>query len=180
MNRLQQRYHEQVVPALMKRFEYRNTMQVPRLGKISLNMGVGEASRDIKILDGLRDNLAMIACQRPVITRAKKSVSNFKLRQGMPIGCAVTLRRDRMWGLLDRLVAIAIPRIRDFRGLSTKSFDGRGNYSFGLTEQLVFPELNYDDIPKLHGMDITIVTTANSDEEGRELLSQLGMPFRTT
>ena len=178
MNRLQQKYSEQVVPALMKRFSYSNPMQVPRLVKVSLNMGVGEGTRDIKILEALRVNMAAIAAQHPVVTRARKSVSNFKVRQGMPIGCMVTLRRDRMWSLLDRLMTIAIPRIRDFRGLPTRSFDGRGNYTFGLTEQLVFPEIHYDNIPKLHGMDVTIVTTARNDEEGRELLSLLGMPFR--
>jgi large subunit ribosomal protein L5 len=141
-------------------------------------MGVGEGSRDMKVLEALRDNLRLIAGQQPIVTRAKKSVANFKIRDGMPIGCAVTLRGERMWSLLERLIVIAIPRIRDFRGLPTKSFDGRGNYSFGLTEQLVFPEIRYDDIPKLHGMDVTIVTSAKNDEEGRELLTQLGMPFR--
>ncbi len=178
MNRLQQKYTEQVVPALIKRFSYSNPMQVPRLVKVTLNMGVGEGSRDIKILEALRVNMAAIAAQHPVVTRARKSVSNFKVRQGMPIGCMVTLRRERMWSLLDRLMTIAIPRIRDFRGLPTRSFDGRGNYTFGLTEQLVFPEIHYDNIPKLHGMDVTIVTTARNDEEGRELLTLLGMPFR--
>jgi large subunit ribosomal protein L5 len=178
MNRLQQKYTEQVVPALIKRFSFSNPMQVPRLVKVSLNMGVGEGSRDIKILEALRVNMSAIAAQHTVVTRARKSVSNFKVRQGMPIGCMVTLRRDRMWSLLDRLMTIAIPRIRDFRGLPTRSFDGRGNYTFGLTEQLVFPEIHYDNIPKLHGMDVTIVTTARNDEEGRELLALLGMPFR--
>ena len=162
----------------MKRFGYRNLMQAPRLVKIGINMGVGEGSRDIKVLEALRENMKRIAGQQPVITRARQSVSNFKVREGMPIGCMVTLRGERMWSLLDRLISIAIPRIRDFRGLPTRSFDGRGNYSFGLTEQLVFPEIHYDDIPKLHGMDITIVTTARNDEEGRELLAQLGVPFR--
>lgn len=178
MNELHKKYSEKVVPALTKRFEYKNPMQVPRLVKISMNMGVGEGSRDVKVLEALRDNLRLIAGQQPIITRAKKSVANFKLREGMPIGCAVTLRGERMWSLLERLIAIAIPRIRDFRGLPTKSFDGRGNYTFGLTEQLIFPEIRYDDIPVLHGMDVTIVTTAKNDEEGRELLTQLGMPFR--
>jgi large subunit ribosomal protein L5 len=178
MNRLQQKYVEQVIPALIKRFDYKNPMQVPGLVKITLNMGISEGSRDIKVLEALRGNLTMIAGQHPVVTRARKSISNFKLRQGMPIGCMVTLRRERMWSLLDRLMSVAIPRIRDFRGLPTRSFDGRGNYSFGLTEQLVFPEIHYDNIPKLHGMDVTIVTTAKNDEEGRELLTLLGMPFR--
>jgi large subunit ribosomal protein L5 len=178
MNELHKKYKEQVVPGLTKRFDYKNPMQVPKLVKISLNMGVGEGSRDLKVLEALRDNLRLIAGQQPIVTRAKKSVANFKIRDGMPIGCAVTLRGERMWSLLERLVVIAIPRIRDFRGLPTKSFDGRGNYTFGLTEQLVFPEIRYDDIPKLHGMDVTIVTTAKNDEEGRELLTQLGMPFR--
>lgn len=178
MNRLQQKYVEQVVPALVKRFGYKNPMEVPRVVKVTLNMGVGEGSRDVKILDSLKGNLAAIAGQQPVVTRARKSISNFKLRQGMPIGCMVTLRREQMWSLLDRLISIAIPRIRDFRGLPTRSFDGRGNYSFGLTEQLVFPEIHYDNIPRLHGMDVTIVTTARNDEEGRELLALLGMPYR--
>lgn len=178
MNELHKKYNEQVVPSLTKRFDYKNPMQVPRLVKISLNMGVGEGSRDLKVLEALRDNLRLIAGQQPIITRAKKSVANFKIRDGMPIGCAVTLRGERMWSLLERLIVIAIPRIRDFRGLPTKSFDGRGNYSFGLTEQLIFPEIRYDDVPTLHGMDVTIVTTAKNDEEGRELLAQLGMPFR--
>ena len=178
MNTLRQKYKEQVVPALIKRFEYKNVMQVPKLLKINLNMGVGEGSRDIKVLEALRENMKLIAGQHPVITRARKSVSNFKIRDGMPVGCAVTLRDERMWSLLERLIVIAIPRIRDFRGLPRRSFDGRGNYSFGVTEQLVFPEIHYDDIPKLHGMDITIVTSAKNDEEGRELLTQLGFPFR--
>ena len=178
MNRLTQKYSEQVVPAMIKRFGYKNPMEVPKIVKVTLNMGVGEGTRDTKILDGLRVNMAAIAGQQPVITRARKSISNFKLRQGMPIGCMVTLRREQMWSLLDRLISIAIPRIRDFRGLPTRSFDGRGNYSFGLTEQLVFPEIHYDNIPRLHGMDVTRVTTARNDEEGRELLALLGMPFR--
>jgi large subunit ribosomal protein L5 len=178
MNRLEKRYREEVVEGLKKRFNYKNAMMVPHVQKIVINMGVGEASRDAKILEGLVENLKMIAGQQPVITRAKKSISNFKLREGMPVGCSVTLRRDRMWSLLDRLISIAIPRIRDFRGLNPNSFDGRGNYSMGLTEQLVFPEIEYDKIPRLHGMDIAIVTSAKNDEEGRELLALLGMPFR--
>jgi len=178
MNRLEKRYREEVVEGLKKRFQYGNVMQVPKIQKVVINMGVGEASRDAKLLEGLVENLRMIAGQQPVITRAKKSVSNFKLREGMPVGCSVTLRRDRMWSLLDRLISIAIPRIRDFRGLNPNSFDGRGNYSMGLTEQLVFPEIEYDKIPRLHGMDIAIVTSAKNDEEGRELLALLGMPFR--
>ncbi len=178
MNRLEKRYHEEVVEGLKKRFQYKNAMMVPRVEKIVINMGVGEASRDAKVLEGLAENLKMIAGQQPVITRAKKSISNFKLREGMPVGCSVTLRRERMWSLLDRLISIAVPRIRDFRGLNPNSFDGRGNYSMGLTEQLVFPEIEYDKIPRLHGMDIAIVTSAKNDEEGRELLTLLGMPFR--
>ncbi len=178
MNRLEKRYREEVIEGLKKRFEYKNVMQVPKVEKVVINMGVGEASRDAKILDGLAENLKMIAGQQPVITRAKKSISNFKLREGMPVGCSVTLRKDRMWSLLDRLISIAIPRIRDFRGLNPNSFDGRGNYSMGITEQLVFPEIEYDKIPALHGMDIAIVTNAKNDEEGRELLTLLGMPFR--
>jgi large subunit ribosomal protein L5 len=178
MSALQQKYKEQVVDALKERFGYANPMQVPRIEKITLNMGVGEGSRDIKVLEALRENMKAIAGQHPVITRARKSVSNFKIREGMPIGCMVTLRGARMWSLLERLIVVAIPRIRDFRGLPTKSFDGRGNYSFGITEQLIFPEIEYDNIPRLHGMDVTIVTSAKNDEEGRELLAQLGMPFR--
>lgn len=178
MSRLEKRYREEVVPALQKRFEYKNPMQVPRIEKVVINMGVGEASRDAKLLEGLVENLRAIAGQQPVITRARKSISNFKLREGMPVGCSVTLRRDRMWSLLDRLISIAVPRIRDFRGLNPNSFDGRGNYSMGLTEQLVFPEIEYDKVPRLHGMDIAIVTSARNDEEGRELLALLGMPFR--
>lgn len=178
MSRLEKRYREEVVPALQKRFEYKNPMQVPRIEKVVINMGVGEASRDAKLLEGLVENLRAIAGQQPVITRARKSISNFKLREGMPVGCSVTLRRDRMWSLLDRLISIAVPRIRDFRGLNPNSFDGRGNYSLGLTEQLVFPEIEYDKVPRLHGMDIAIVTSARNDEEGRELLALLGMPFR--
>lgn len=178
MNRLQQKYKDQVAPALVKRFGYDNPMQIPRIVKVTINMGVGEGSRDMKSLEALKENMAVIAAQQPVITRARKSISNFKVRAGMPIGCMVTLRRERMWALLDRLIGVAIPRIRDFRGLPTRSFDGRGNYTFGLTEQLVFPEIRYDSIPRLHGMDITIVTTAKNDEEGRELLTELGMPFR--
>jgi large subunit ribosomal protein L5 len=178
MNRLEQKYREQVVPALVKRFSFTNPMQVPRLEKITLNMGFGEGFRDMKMLEALRGNMAQIAGQHPVITRARKSISNFKVREGMPVGCMVTLRRERMWALMDRLISVAIPRIRDFRGMPTRSFDGRGNYSFGLAEQLVFPEINYDAIPKLHGMDITVVTTARNDEEGRELLTLLGLPFR--
>lgn len=177
-SRLHKKYQEEVVPQLVKTFDYQNPMQVPRIRKIVLNMGVGEASRDSKILDQLTGNMTQVAGQKAVITRARKSIANFKLREGMPVGCRVTLRRERMYEFLDRLINVAIPRIRDFRGLSSRSFDGHGNYSMGLTEQLVFPEIHYDDIPTIHGMDISIVTDAKSDDEGRELLRLLGMPFK--
>ncbi len=176
-SRLEKQYKEQVVANLMKAFNYTNTMQVPRLQKIIISMGFGEATRDAKIMDDLAGTLGQITGQKAVITRAKKSIANFKLRAGMPVGARVTLRHDRMYEFLDRLMNIAIPRIRDFRGLSTRSFDGHGNYSLGLTEQLVFPEINYDDISRVQGMNITIVTNARSDEECRELLRLLGMPF---
>ena len=178
MARLKEKCFQEILPQMKKDFGYTNDLQAPRLDKIVVNIGLGEAIQNIKATDHALDDLSLITGQKPIITRAKKSISNFKLRDGMPIGCSVTLRRLRMWSLLDRLIAIAIPRIRDFRGLSANSFDGRGNYSFGLTEQLVFPEIEYDKIPRLHGMDITIVTSAKNDEEGRELLSLLGMPFR--
>ncbi len=176
--RLEILYREKVVPELMKEFGYKNPMQVPRLEKIVVNMGVGEASRDQKLLEGLRDNLARITGQRPVITRARKSISNFKLRVGMPVGCCVTLRRRRMYDFLDRLMTIAIPRIRDFRGLSPRSFDGHGNFAMGLQEQLVFPEVSYDRVPQVQGTDIIIMTSAKTDEEAAALLRRLGMPFR--
>lgn len=176
--RLKAVYEGQVVPQLMKHFEYSSVMQVPRLQKIVVNMGVGDAVANIKALDSAVEELATITGQRPSIRRAKKSIANFKLREGLPIGCMVTLRGVRMWEFLDRLTTVAIPRIRDFRGLPTKSFDGRGNYTFGIKEQVVFPEVQYDRVEKIRGMDITLVTTAKSDEEGMELLKSLKWPFR--
>ncbi len=178
MARLQEFYKEQVVPRLMERFGYRNVMQVPRLVKITVNMGVGEAVGDRKVIEHAMEDLARITGQRPVVTRARKSVAGFKIRQGWPIGCKVTLRRERMYEFLDRLINIAIPRIRDFRGLSPRSFDGRGNYSLGIREQIVFPEIDYDKIDALRGMDVTITTSARTDEEARELLRAFNFPLR--
>jgi large subunit ribosomal protein L5 len=172
------RYNKDIVPALMKHFSYKNVMAVPKLEKIVINMGLGEAIANAKILDVAVDELGRIAGQRPVITRAKKSIANFKLRQNMPIGAAVTLRGDRMFEFLDRLTSVVLPRVRDFRGVSTKSFDGRGNYTLGLRDQLIFPEISYEKVDKIRGMNVTIVTTARSDDEARELLRQFGMPFR--
>lgn len=177
MSRLKEQYESTVKPALIKEFGYRNTMQVPRLEKIVINMGVGEATQDTKKVQGAVEDLAAIAGQKPVVTRAKKAIAAFKLRQGMPIGCKVTLRSERMYEFLDRLVHIALPRVRDFRGLSGRSFDGRGNYSLGLKEQFVFPEINYDKVEAPRGMDITIVTTAGSDAEAKALLKAFDMPF---
>ena len=176
--RFKDKYRQEVVSALTKRFDYANRMMVPKLSKIVINIGLSEAKDDVKLLDGAMKELAAITGQKPKITRAKKSIANFKLRAGQPIGCKVTLRGDRMYEFYDRLVTIAAPRIRDFRGLPTNSFDGRGNYTFGLDEQVVFPEIDYDDIDMIKGMDITIVTTADSDEEAMELLSLMGMPFK--
>ena len=176
--RLRAVYDDEVVPQMMKRFEYSSVMQVPRLSKIVVNMGVGDAVANIKALDSAVDELGTITGQKPSIRRAKKSIANFKLREGQPIGCMVTLRGVRMWEFLDRLTTVAIPRIRDFRGLPTKSFDGRGNYTFGIKEQVVFPEIHYDRVEKIRGMDVTVVTTAKSDEEGMELLKSLKWPFR--
>ena len=176
--RLRVRYNKDIVPALMKHFSYKNVMAVPKLEKIVINMGLGEAIANAKILDVAVDELGRIAGQRPVITRAKKSIANFKLRQNMPIGAAVTLRGDRMFEFLDRLTSVVLPRVRDFRGVSTKSFDGRGNYTLGLRDQLIFPEISYEKVDKIRGMNVTIVTTARSDDEARELLRQFGMPFR--
>ena len=177
--RLKVLYEEKILSALMKKFEYVNRMQAPRLVKIVVNMGVGEAITNAKLLDAAAADLAIITGQRPALRKAKKSIANFKLRQGQAIGCMVTLRHARMWEFYDRLVNIAIPRIRDFRGLPARSFDGRGNYTLGLTEQIIFPEINYDKVEKVRGMDVTFVTTAKTDEEGRELLRLLQMPFRT-
>lgn len=177
--RIEKLYREKAAPALIARFGYANPNQLPRLSKIVVNMGVGEAARDPKMLEALAQGLAQITGQKPIITKAGKSISNFKLRKGMPVGAKVTLRRHRMYEFFDRLVNIAIPRIRDFRGLSPKQFDGRGNFAMGLTEQLIFPEIEYDKIVRVQGMHVAIATTAKTDEEGRELLRLLGMPFRT-
>jgi large subunit ribosomal protein L5 len=176
--RLSTHYSEKVRPALMEKFGYKNVMQAPRFVKIVLNMGVGDAIQDAKLLDAAMNEMGQITGQRPSLRRARKSISNFKLREGLPIGCSVTLRGSRMFEFFDRLVSVAVPRIRDFRGLNPRSFDGRGNYSMGLTEQIIFPEINYDKVAKVRGMDVTIVTTAKSDEEGRELLRLMNMPFR--
>ena len=178
MARLKELYHKELVPRLMKEFSYKNRMQVPRLGKILVNMGLGEAIQNIKILDSATNELMVITGQKPVTTKAKKSIANFKLRQGMPIGCMVTLRENRMYEFFDRLVNVSLPRVRDFRGVSGKSFDGRGNYSLGIKEQIIFPEIDYDKIDKIKGLSINIVTTAKTDEEGKALLGLLGMPFR--
>jgi large subunit ribosomal protein L5 len=176
--RLKARYREEILPALREQFGYANVMQVPGLTKIVVNMGVGEAARDSKLIEGAIRDLTTITGQKPSVTRARKSIAQFKLREGMPIGCHVTLRGDRMWEFLDRLLSIALPRIRDFRGLSPRQFDGNGNYTFGLTEQVVFHEIDQDRIDRSRGMDITVVTTANDDEQGRALLKQLGFPFK--
>ena len=178
--RLRESYENEIVSVLMDRFGYKNKNQVPRLEKISINMGIGQAVQNPKAIDGALSDLTKIAGQRPSVRRAKKSVSNFKLREGVPIGCAVTLRSNRMYEFLDRFFMFAVPRIRDFRGLSPNSFDGRGNYTVGIKEQIVFPEIDYDQIDEVRGMDITLVTTASSDEEAFELLRLFGMPFRTT
>jgi large subunit ribosomal protein L5 len=179
MSRMKEFYRENIVPQLMKTFEYKNVMQVPRLEKITLNMGLGEAVQNVKILDSAVEELSLICGQKAVITKAKRSIATYKLREGMPIGVMVTLRRDRMLDFFDKLVNIALPRVRDFRGVSGKAFDGRGNYSLGIREQIIFPEINLDKIDKVKGLNISIVTTAKTDEEGKELLRLLGMPFRT-
>jgi large subunit ribosomal protein L5 len=178
MTRLTEIYLKDVVPQLMKAFGYKNVMQVPRLEKVTLNMGLGEAVQNIKILDSAVEELSLIAGQKAVITKAKRSIANFKLREGMPIGVMVTLRRDRMMEFFDKLVNTALPRVRDFRGVSGKAFDGRGNYALGIREQIIFPEINLDKIDKIKGLNVSIVTTAKTDEEGKELLRLLGMPFR--
>src|ERR1700751_2157510 len=177
--RLKQHYQKSVVPALTKEFGYKNVMAVPKLDKISVNIGMGEATQNAKLMDGAVNELAQIAGQKPVVTKARKSIAAFKLREGMSIGCMVTLRGDRMYEFFDRLVNVALPRVRDFRGVSTKSFDGRGNYTLGIREQLIFPEIDYAKVDKLKGMNITIVTTAKDDNQERALLRQFGMPFRT-
>jgi large subunit ribosomal protein L5 len=178
MSDLQSYYEEQVVPKLKEKFNYTNVHQIPKLEKIVLNMGLGEAIQNIKILESAVEELMGIAGQRPVITRAKKSIAAFKLRTGMPIGCMVTLRRSRMYDFFAKMVNVALPRVRDFRGISPKAFDGAGNYSLGIREHIIFPEIDYDKIDKIKGMNISIVTSANTDEEGRELLTLMGMPFR--
>jgi len=176
--RLKQYYVKSVVPALTKEFGYSNVMAVPKLNKISINIGLGEATQNAKLMDGAVNELSQIAGQKPVVTKAKKSIAAFKLREGMPIGCAVTLRGDRMYEFFDRLVNVALPRVRDFRGVSTKSFDGRGNYTLGVRDQLIFPEIDYAKVKKTKGMNVTITTTARTDAEGLALLRQMGMPFR--
>lgn len=178
MNRLKERYKNEIVPALMQKFGYKSVMQVPKVEKIVVNMGVGDAVQNAKALDAAVEELTLITGQKPVVTRAKKSIAGFRLRAGMPIGAKVTLRGERMYDFLDKLISIALPRVRDFHGVSKKAFDGRGNYTLGIKEQLIFPEIDYDKVSKVRGMDIVIVTTANSDEEARELLTQFGMPFQ--
>ncbi|RMD71815.1 MAG: 50S ribosomal protein L5 [Gammaproteobacteria bacterium] len=178
MSRLQEYYRDTVIKSLMERLGYKNVMQVPKVAKITLNMGVGEAVADKRALEHAMNDMTLIAGQKPIVTRAKKSIAGFKIREGWPIGCKVTLRRERMYDFLDRLINIAIPRIRDFRGFSPKAFDGRGNYSLGVREQIIFPEIDYDKIDRIRGMDITITTTANTDEEGRALLEAFRFPFR--
>jgi len=176
--RLREKYFKEIVPMLMKKFGYKNIMEVPKIEKIVVNMGVGEAVQNIKALENAMNDLSLITGQKPSVRRAKRSEAGFKLRKGMPIGAKVTLRKDMMYDFLDRLISIALPRVRDFRGLSPRSFDGRGNYNFGLSEQVVFPEIDYDKIDKIRGMNITIVTTAKSDEEAKALLEAFGFPFR--
>ena len=178
MSRLKDRYAAEIVPALRERFGYDNVMQVPRVTKLTLNMGVGEAKTNAKLLDDAVAEMTLISGQHPVVTKARRSIASFKLREGMSIGCKVTLRGERMYEMLDRLVSVALPRIRDFRGISPDQFDGRGNFSMGIREQTIFPEIDYDTVDQLRGMNITITTTATSDDEGRALLSLLGMPFR--
>lgn len=179
MPRLKETYQTDLMPALTKEFRYTSPMEVPRLEKIVLNMGLGEAIQNIKVLDTAMEELALIAGQRPVVTRARKSIATFKLREGMPIGCMVTLRRGRMYDFFDKLVNVALPRVRDFRGLSDKALDGRGNFTVGIKEHIIFPEIDYDKIDKIKGLNITIVTTAKTDEEGKALLKMMGMPFKS-
>ncbi|MFV1956255.1 MAG: 50S ribosomal protein L5 [bacterium] len=178
MDTLQNKYREEVVPAMIKTFNYSNVMQVPRLEKIVINMGLGDALENARVLDTSMEEIAMITGQRPVLRRARKSIANFKLREGNPIGCMVTLRKGRMYQFLNRLMNIALPRVRDFKGASPKAFDGRGNFTMGIREQLIFPEIDYDNVEQVKGMNITIVTSAKTDEEARELLKLMGMPFR--
>ncbi len=178
MARLQDRYNKEVVPRLREKFGYRNVMQVPRLTKVVVNMGLGDAIENVKVIETAAEEIGIITGQKPVVTKARKSIANFKLREGVSIGVMVTLRRDPMYHFLDKLLAIALPRVRDFKGVSPKGFDGRGNYTLGIREQIMFPEINYDKIDKIRGMNVTIVTTARTDEEGLELLRLMGMPFR--
>ncbi|MGM0847174.1 MAG: 50S ribosomal protein L5 [Bacillota bacterium] len=178
MNRLKAKFNDEITPALMSKFSYKSVMQVPKIEKIVLNMGVGDAVSNAKSMDVAVEELTLITGQKPVVTKAKKSIAGFRLREGMPIGAKVTLRGERMYEFLDKLISVSLPRVRDFRGISKKAFDGRGNYTLGVKEQLIFPEIDYDKVSKVRGMDIVIVTTANSDEESRELLTQFGMPFQ--
>lgn len=178
MSRFKEKFNTEVTPALMSKFEYTSVMQVPKVDKIVINMGVGDAVQNTKALDAAVEDLTIISGQKPVVTKAKKSIAGFRLREGMPIGAKVTLRGERMYEFLDKLISISLPRVRDFRGVSKKAFDGRGNYTLGVKEQLIFPEIDYDKVSKIRGMDIVIVTTANSDEEAHELLKQFGMPFQ--
>ena len=178
MNELKQKYQDDVLPSMMDKFKYKSVMEVPKIEKIVINIGVGDAVQNSKALDSAVEELSLISGQKPIITKAKKSIAGFRLREGMPIGTKVTLRGERMYDFLHKLVSVSLPRVRDFRGISKKAFDGRGNYTLGVKEQLIFPEINYDKVSKLRGMDIVIVTTANTDEESRELLAQLGMPFQ--
>lgn len=178
MSRMREMYQQEVVPKLMKEFGYRNRMEVPRLHKVVVNMGLGEALQNPKIIESASQEIAAITGQRPVVTRSRKSIANFKLREGMSIGCMVTLRKQRMYEFLDRLISVAIPRVRDFRGISTRAFDGKGNFTLGIREQIVFPEIDYDKIEKIKGLNVSVITTAKTDEEGRALLLHLGMPFR--
>lgn len=178
MNELKRRYQEEITPSLISKFNYESSMQVPTIDKIVINMGVGDAVQNSKVLDNAVEELSLISGQKPIVTRAKKSIAGFRLREGMPIGAKVTLRGDRMYEFLQKLISVSLPRVRDFRGISKKAFDGRGNYTLGVKEQLIFPEINYDKVSKIRGLDIVIVTTSNTDEEARELLSQLGMPFQ--
>jgi large subunit ribosomal protein L5 len=177
MARLKERYNTEIVPQLMKKFSYGSVMQVPRLEKVVINMGLGEAIQNVKLLESAQKEISEIAGQKPVVTKARKAIANFKLRQGMPIGCKVTLRRERMYEFIDRLLNLALPRIRDFKGVSVKAFDGRGNYALGIREQIIFPEIEYDKIDKIKGMNIVIATSARTDEEARALLEMMGMPF---
>lgn len=176
-NRLEERYSKEIAPALVSKFNYMSTMQAPKIEKIVLNMGVGDATQNAKLLDEAVDELALISGQHPLITKAKKSIAGFRLREGMPIGAKVTLRGERMYDFLDKLINVSLPRVRDFHGISPKSFDGRGNYTLGVKEQLIFPEIDYDKVNRVRGLDVVIVTTANTDEEALELLTQVGMPF---